>query len=741
MRLRFDFVYAALAASLVFLIFAAAHAQTASTTPAPSTTATTTATAAPVSDVVAVPVWPKTAVTLPELPVAASFGLGQVEGIAPDLLSGVTAKGFARKVAVEGQTIGQVLVLSVVKGDREEAISTEGLTAQFDAGETSELFPEKTVEVKGSKAALVAALEKLAAPAVKDDEEKRDTDTVSDNPVSSGTSNDEASSYQTPTVSAATEEEEEPVVDYRTTRDGCPVRPDLVQEKAFVQSKVQTFTDGALSGEGDCSDSEISYPLKKSFASCPTDKVDFDVLTAWPQFQWYYVDDAGENHPIGECLTDEETAYTITEDEGQCPIFLDFTAEQAVPQSAFVYLGRNNALTQVPGKGCAPSTKTAAVAMTESTAACPMRPDYVANRSYELSMWTYVLKGVTYQAAPCADTSRSFTHEIVYADSAGNYICPAINTNMTTKKVTLQSRRRIVVDGVPQWVTDCTPDTSSQDILATTDGCMNPSKWTHDLDANISYGQERFYYKKVDGTPEYVTACQNSTVTYPHDVTVTGYQNHDDQLWAYPLSTVTISVGGSPYTVASSEVLPGAAQWAYVLNGTVDQKTGNSSYEGCDAYRETARFEQWQRPDESIYLKQISAGTPEGPVDVCTTSIIKDQDLIVGYYAFTYHYGDATVGTCPLVDGLPTQCSVWGRIIDRIQKTAIKNTETGEETYSCAMISHTRAQDGSGNRGSVPSTPYPHYDDEWGWDYRVLSTGYVGPYPVWPVVPPCPAGF
>lgn len=624
MRLRFDLIFAAFAASFVLLLFAVAQAQT--------------GTAAPASDLATVPVWPKAALALPEQPVAASFNLGQIEGVAPQLISGVTAKGYARKVAVENQTIGQVLVMSVAKGDREETISTEGLTAQFDAGETSQLFPEKTVEVKGSKAALIAALERLAAP-VKKEEEKKQTDSVSDNPTSSGgKSNNEASSYKTPTVAAAPAQEPDPVVDVRTTKDGCPVRIDIAQEKAIPQSKTQTFTDGALSGEGKCSDAEMGYQLKKSYPSCPVDDVAFEAMTAWPQFSWYYVDDAGETHSIGECAKDEDTAYTITEDEEKCPISLDFTAKQAVPQATFVYIGRNNALTQVPGHGCAPSTKTAAVTLDENKANCTLRPDYVTNRSYELSMWTYVLKGVTYQAAPCTDTGRSFPHDIIYADAAGNYICPAI-PNTVTKKVTLQSRRQITIDGVQQWVNECTPDTINQDILATTNTCMDPSKWTHDLDANLSYGQERFYYKKVDGTPEYVTPCQKSTVTYPHDVTVTGYQNHDDQLWAYPLSTVKITVNGAPYPVASSEVLPGASQMIYLLDGTEDQPSGASIHDGCNTYRETIRYERWKRPDGTIYLKAIGTGQPIGPTYNCITETWNR------YLSGSHPSGDVTYGT------------------------------------------------------------------------------------------------
>jgi len=701
-----------------------------------ATTGTSAANPPAVTDKVAVPIWPVTTVKLPDVqPVEASFSLGKIEGVAPELVTGVTAKGYTRKVDVQNQSIGQILVVSVAKGQREETISAEGLQAQFDAKQTDSLFPEKTVEVSGSKAALVAALERLAAP--KEEKDKKETkDDVSQNPVSSGkTSNDEASSYRSPTVTSAAPETKDPVTDLRSTTNDCPVRIDLAQGVAIQQSKVQTFTDGALTNDGSCTDSEVSYKLKKSYPSCPTDIVDMDAMKAWPQFQWYYVDDAAGNHPIGECQKDEETAYTITEDEKQCPVSIDFLEQKAIPQSAFVYIGRNNALTQVPGKGCAASTKTAAVPLVENKAACPMRHDYTNNLTHELSMWTYVLGGVTYQAAPCADTGRTFVQDLIYTDATGAYICPVI-TNMTTKKATLQYRRRITVDGTPQFITDCTPDTSTQDILSTSAPCMDPSTWTHDLDANISYGQERFYYKRQDGTPEYVTACQTSTVTYPHDVKVTGYQNHDDQLWAYPLSTVTITVSGKPYTVASSVVLPGAAQWSYILEGTVDQKTGKTTYEpppsGCKAYRETATYERWTRPDETEYLKQVGTGTPEIVSDVCVTTTIKSAQVNLSNWC--------SLGTVP----------TWGANYHTINKNEKKNTETGVVVSTiCVEASVSSSQTGTVtyngdvyqacDSGIIPDSSRISWNPWGGTRYASQSSPWPGYTAVFGTT--CPSGF
>ena len=575
------------------------------------------------SDLVDVPVWPKSIVALPEgqQPVATSFALGQVEGIKPELISGVTANGYARKVAVEGQSIGQVLVMSVAKDGKEEVISNEGMSAQFDASETSQLFPETSLNVEGSKAALVSALEKLATTEKKDDAKKEVKDATDENAVGSNASgNDLASSYKTPTPTTLAATEEEPVITYEMTTDGCKVRPDLTQEKAFVQNKTQTFSDGVLSEETECTDSDVSYPIKKSFNACATeDKVDLDGMTAWSQFKWYYADDQGETHTISEeCIPDEETPYTITEVE-TCPIDLDFDAKIATPQSQLVYVNRSGAT--VPARGCQPSTLSQPIPMTESASACPLRHVYAESKSYELSLWTYVRNGVSYQAAPCTDTGRTFDHDTIYTDATGAYVCQPIN-DLTGKTATLQSRKQITIDGVPQYITECTPDTASRAIQATTDGCMDPSKWNHDLDAGLSYGQERFWFAKADGTPYYVTACQTSAVTYQHDHAIVGYQNHDLEGYAYPLMKVTINVSGAPYTVKSSELLAGAQQMIYLPAdpAMIDKQNGAATYEGCNAFYTTTRYEQWERPDGTIYEKAIGDGTPVGPSDVCSTT-------------------------------------------------------------------------------------------------------------------------
>lgn len=662
----------AAAAALLFLSLPGlAGAQSTPQTTAQPASADAAALAEP--DRAMVPVWPKSNVTLPEdqQPIETSFALGQIEGIEPKLTAGVSGNGYARQVAVEGQRIGQVLVLSVAKDGREETISADGLTAQFDAAETSELFPEKSLTVEGSKTALIAALEKLSTPGEKEESEVKRDDSQSSSVSGNASGNKLASGYTSPARATIEETKKEPEITYEITTDGCKVRIDTAQAKAIVQSKTRTLSDGVFKEETECSDSGTSYPLARSYLAC-RDEVDIEAKTAWPQYGTYYTDDQGETHTVGQsCTRDEEHPFTITESEAQCPIDLDFETGTATPQAALMYTDRTGATVQA--RGCADSTQAAPITMSRDAASCPLRHDYEAGKSYELAMWTYVRGGLTYQASPCLETGRTFAHEKIYTNAAGDDICtPVINTSAGT--VTLQSRVRITIDGASSFISECTPDTTTQAILSTTDGCMDPSKWTHDIAAAVSYGQERFYYLKGAAQVP-VTSCQTSKVTYPHQHEITGWQYHDDGLYAYPLRTVSILIGSTPYTIATSQVLPGEQQVVYVPadQTSIDKPTGESTYEGCNAYRLTRTYERWERPDETVYEKAAGAGTPQGPVNVCSETVIDSRQMRSGITCTVSPWsctGNGEDQTCYEQVSLQYYSAT-------VNKTQFKNVETG----------------------------------------------------------------
>src|SRR3546814_6941992 len=78
------------------------------------------------------------------------------------------------------------------------------------------------------------------------------------------------------------------------------------------------------------------------------------------------------------------------------------------------------------------------------------------------------LDGILYQSRGCADNGTVFPQSKIYTDSTGAYVCnPVVDQN--AKTVALQSRIQITVNSLSQYITDCTPDTSTLAVQVTTE--------------------------------------------------------------------------------------------------------------------------------------------------------------------------------------------------------------------------------------------------------------------------------
>ncbi len=646
--MQFRFSAALTVAILSLMSFSPVFAQTAAQADA-NTLSESQPSAEPeeLSDTIEVTVKPETKVLFQGVdPVPVQFNLNGIKDIDPSLVSGVVANGVTRKVDAADQSIGQVKISSVSREDKEAALSGEGLNAQFVVTGESGLFPEKEIIVEGSRAELLAALQALNTQ--EEDEDKDDSAVQSDAVASNNSpssSNDEAASYTTPST-PPTVPEDDPLVDKRATTEGCPMTFDYVNEVAIVNNKFQTFTDGVLTGEDACEPSGKTFKLHKSYLT--EDNINLDTRLASAQFTWYYADDSGETHPVGETQIDAELVFPISEDESQCKIDVNYDTKQVIPMAELVYLNRNNKRTVA--RDCQPSEVSAPIPMMQTVEGCNLRNDFEKNLSFERAKWTYERGGLPYQAAPCADTGRSFPHSKVYAKN-GIYVCEFKDFNGTS--LIQQYRKEITVDGMPQYITACTPDTETTAVTATTNGCENPATWTHNIDAAVSYGQERHFFLNAEGAPVYINSCQDSEKTYSHNHEVTKFDYHDDKLFAYPLTTITIDTTnliGKPYTIADNKLLDGAQQIVYALDGTTDVQNGERKDEGCYAYFLTDRSEKYLRPDNTVYYKPIGDGDRVGPEYVCT-----DANETASYYEVNvsgastilgYKVAKTNVGNC-----------------------------------------------------------------------------------------------
>jgi len=587
---------------------------------------------------------PNQIVPLPEQPVEVDMSLLNIPAGAKDLAEGVVAKGYARSVEVEGKKIGQVVLVGVAKGDKSEPLDSQTFSAQFDMKD-DKIKPEQPITIMGDGQQLIEALKRLQEePQEEEQEEQQTVQTPEPESSSQGeNTNPQAAGYTSPDP---IEKKEEGATEVKYSTNGCGVRVDEGKLQAIQQTKAQTYKGGALESESECMDGDTVFALEKSYKNCAgQDIVDLTANppTATAQYQYYYVNTLlGTNQTHGECQPDPEMVFNIVEKHGGCMISLDYTpgAEKAVFQSQLVYMNSNNVETQV--RGCEASVEKPAVPLVRTTSGCNLRHKYEENKSYRQAKWTYQDNGTTYQAGGCQDDGTEYDHVKTYKDDAGKYLCTPIQNG---NSVTLQYRMKINVDGLSQFVTECTPDTSNLTVKSTTQGCTNPANWTHDLGAGQSYGQERFYFEH-DGQEVSLGECQTSTETYIHQIETVDWENHDDQLFAYPKSTVYIEGPNGRFNIKTGEVLVGAQQMPYEFDRFDIASGGSPTYEGCNKTQPYNNVKVWERPSGSFHYEILSEGTPT-TTNVCettgVTSIYDWQIEDISKSSTCEHYDTVTV--------------------------------------------------------------------------------------------------
>lgn len=572
---------------------------------------------------------PKAATQIPEnQPVQLDLSLVNVPDVPKPLLEGVTGNAFARYVEVDKKLVGQMVLAGVSKDGKVEPLDTTKFAAQFPLKATT-LSTDEPVVIEGDKVQLIEALKRLQG--TKEEEKKEEAAQSEDKAASisngNGSANPDAAGYTTPTPGTLPKEapEPEPETTVEVSEDGCKIRVDLGQMAAIQQNKTITVTGGSRS-ETPCEDGGTRYPLQESFLNC-TYKIDTEAMTATARKRLYYVDKEGQPVEAQDCTEDAERVYPITEDVAACPILLDYPAKKAVPQAVRTYTNHLGARVQLPGP-CMDSKTVAAVPLVPTTDGCTIRHDYAAAQSVQQGRHTYTLNNVQYDAGFCTDTATVYPHTNIYDDAAGNAICAPL-VDQAKRTVARQYRTRITVGGVSQYINDCTPDTAATALVTTQEGCEDPTTWVHDLSAGVSYGNVRDYWMR-SGKREYLNACHTGTQTYPHQLAAVGWEMNDGNRTSLQKSKVTIAAPKGEYVIAASTVLPGTAALPYEYIGQATTKTGTSTYEGCTAWRETAKAEQYKRPDNTVYNLVIGAGTPENGGNVCSETVtpIKTYDFL-----------------------------------------------------------------------------------------------------------------
>ena len=555
-------------------------------------------------------------------PVAIDLKSLRVPGVPATLTTGVTVKAFTRYINYQNRKIGQIVLIGLEKNGQRETLPTDLYTAQFDLVKPS-LDPKTDVVIKGNTGRMIEALNKLdealkkpgkataAAVAQNTNAQKQDGSSPTQK-------NDQAAAYKSPSAVKVTDK---PIESTRVTTDGCLVRPDVTQMRAFQQSKSVTMKNGVIISETACSDGLDSFPIAKSYAFCPyVEDLTRAVRLATAQFELIYVDATGNRQTVipdgqkNKCAPDPQKTFPIVEKAER--IFLDYANLKAVPQASLFYLNDNNREIQV--RGGQASKKKLAVDMVKTTIGCGIRDDFTLKTSFQLGTYTYILDGIKYQAGGCADNGTTYKHAQVFTDVSGKALCAAV-LDATGRPKTLQSRVSITVGALPTYITPCAPDTSKVGIIATTVSCDNPALWTHDVNLGESYGMERFYFMAA-GQQVKITDCQKSQKVYPHQYKTVGWQAHDGLLYALPLTTISITAPTGLYTLQTGQVLSGATQMPYQYTGRSEVAAGVPTYpaKDCNKFQPTNLVESWKRPDTTLFLKTIGTGTPIAQGYDCT---------------------------------------------------------------------------------------------------------------------------
>ncbi len=569
---------------------------------------------------------------------------GQVVGVenAPSgvSFSGVSVEGYARQVAVAGKTVAQVVWNQVGKsssGDARSTVLDQSWSSQLvvdggtiaagknmTAGGNMAVMVKAVQGLKSAAASVASGAAAAAGSALGNDNADEKNETSGSSAAESGKNspaqgNDIASKFQRLAVSEKAKEAVAEILEgTRITSEGCSVRIDEAQGVAIVQSKAITVKGGVDSGESECTDSEVRYELKRSISRC-ADRVDLAALKAKPQYITYYTDAGGSTTDVGECKVDTDKEFVIVEDKTGCSLETNFSTMRATERAELIYEDALNR--RVVVRGCEP-TANGDVAMVEKTNDCSLRHDFNAGVSLQMAKVTFNLNSQEYTARECTDTGTSYAHETVSAVNGA----PVCDWLVSTENgfAYPQARKRIEVDGNPQWVTECTPDAGSKSpLVKTVVGCE--SDFVHNLSTNQSFGKERTYYETSGGARSYITGCLQSEVSYPHQVEggdIHGYEHHDDQLYSFAKTKIYITgtqVG--KVEVSPAQVREGAAQVPFVYNKAKIANTGDVTYEGCNSMAARQNVEVYARPDGSVFSKVTGPAAPGDPVYACIASI------------------------------------------------------------------------------------------------------------------------
>ncbi|MDD2840007.1 MAG: hypothetical protein PHY80_02655 [Rickettsiales bacterium] len=319
-----------------------------------------------------------------------------------------------------------------------------------------------------------------------------------------------------------------------TTTDGCSPYVDYELNKVFIQQRVLKGSQVVQS----CHNSDISFVLQKDYDVCP-DKIDLNSLTNKVYFKYYYIDDRNGNNVasnVGDCQIDNVKSgpLTITKNYDNCTKFIDLSAMKIYDQYQEYYSDSDNnkILLNDCQKDYDKSFK-----LEENFNKCPIKHDFEKGYSVAQKEIGYVDSMGNYiKVYDCMeDEDYKYTHNVT------STTCSNVVTN---NEVQIFTRKYITVDGIIEYISECTP---AEDNVSISDEICSENPYTHDMVAKQSYINRTYYYINNSGKRVDISTCIKSGEPFPHleDTSVCDHEDDDNTKQTTIYSKTFIEVNGS----------------------------------------------------------------------------------------------------------------------------------------------------------------------------------------------------
>jgi len=424
--------------------------------------------------------------------------------------------------------------------------------------------------------------------------------------------------------SAPVAEKHTPLIGLST--DGCKIEIDPEGRYAFETSR--KTEDGV--GVGACSDNNNHFPILKNYQVCGDDKsaIATDGFV-YAMYKRYFVAKGVSSDIDTKCTRDTVKKFKVDKDVGNCVYREDLGAGMAHRQVSSFYIDGNNERRAINGAACFDDPAAAPVPIVKAVSDCKINDDFGSGTSTQYMKKIYTVDGLEHVAQGCSPIGSVYAQ---YKDRIG---CARF-ADYTAMKEYPQEKTMIKVDGVPLARTQCQVVTAEGlNITETLDGCT--STFFDYPQSGQSFGSSRFYVTE-NAAQRFITVCQQSTVSYPHQQRINGYLLHDDLLKADPKIEIYFAGPAGDHLVEAAKVRPGVAMIDYTPGVTAIKPTGAFNYEvnGCRRYAKQATFQTFTRPDSTTFEKNMGPAPDGSPVYDCISTIsttwTKKSATWVSYY-------------------------------------------------------------------------------------------------------------